>query len=47
MEKFRTVKANPTLDGLSRITDDIIYSTAGGKELKMKVMIIFIDAYYI
>ena len=38
MEKFRTVKANPTLDGLSRITDDIIYSTAGGKELKMKVI---------
>ena len=38
MEKFRSIKANPMLEGLASITNDIIYSRAGGVDLKMKVI---------
>lgn len=38
MKNFRSIKRNPTLDGLAEITPDIVYSRAGGKELTMRVL---------
>jgi len=38
MKTFRSIKNNPTLDGLCRISSDIVYSHAGGKDLTMRVI---------
>lgn len=35
---FRSIKRNPTLDGLAEISPDIVYSTAGGKNLTLRVI---------
>lgn len=38
MKSFRSIKNNPTLDGLFRLSDDIVYSNAGGKSLTLRVI---------
>lgn len=35
---FRSIKNNPTLEHLCRISDDIVYSNIGGKPLTMRVI---------
>jgi len=35
---FRSIKRNPTLDGLAEISPDIVYSNAGGKNLTLRVI---------
>lgn len=35
---FRSIKNNPTLDNMYRISGDIVYSNAGGKPLTMRVI---------
>ncbi len=38
MKNFRSIKNNPTLDGLFGLSGDIVYSNAGGKALTMRVI---------
>ncbi|MBP3292783.1 MAG: alpha/beta hydrolase, partial [Clostridia bacterium] len=38
MKTYRSIKRNPTLDGLADISPDIVYSNAGGKNLTLRVI---------
>ena len=38
MKTYRSIKRNPTLDGLAEISPDIVYSHAGGKDLTLRVI---------
>lgn len=38
MKDFRSIKNNPTLDNLFGLSEDIVYSNAGGKPLTMRVI---------
>lgn len=38
MEKFRTIKCNPMMDGLAEISPDIVYSSPNGEPLILRLM---------